>query len=211
MCKRATVGGVVVAAVLASHALAQIAPDWRHIGNAAIERGLAGLATGPVDRAWFSQDGSQLYIRTASGKVWATADFESWKPAEQIVNEPVSRFNPPRLPEPGARIRTRPAAAFGSVYAFGKNAWRSSDGGASWNNLTGFRDSSLLGTGLTDLAVSPRNEEEIVVAGANGVFRSADGGKSWSGVNQGLPNLQGVRLLGLPASGGGTTLGLTDG
>jgi uncharacterized protein (TIGR03437 family) len=207
---------VVVAAAFLSQAVigqapTPITPDWRHIGNAAIERGLAGLATGPVDRAWYSQDGSQLYIRTASGKVWATADFESWKPAEQAANEPVSRFNPARLPEPGARIRTQPAAVFGSVYAFGKNAWRSSDGGASWNNLTGFRDSSLLGTGLTDLAVSPRNEEEIVVVGANGVFRSADGGKSWSGINQGLPNLQGTRLLGLPGSGRGTTLGLADG
>src|SRR5713226_4146343 len=121
MCKRATVGGAVVAVLVSQavvcQAAAQITPDWRHIGNAAIERGLAGLATGPVERVWYSQDGSQLYIRTASGKVWSTVDFESWKPAEQAANEPVSRFNPVRLPEPGARVRTQAAAVFRNLYA----------------------------------------------------------------------------------------------
>jgi uncharacterized protein (TIGR03437 family) len=172
---------------------------------------LAGLATGPVERVWYAPDGSRLFIRTALGQVWETADFETWKAAEQAAAEPVARFTPSRLPENGARVRTPPGQAFGNIYAFGKFAWRSSDSGASWDNLTGYRDTSLLGVGLADLAVSPRNEEEIVAVGANGVFRSADGGKSWSGINQGLPNLHAARLLGLPGGGRGTTLGLTDG
>ena len=219
MGKTATVGGSVVP-VLSSILLAGIVwaqpsalppSDWRHIGNSAIDRGLAGLATGPVDRVWYTPDGSRLFVRTQLGQVWETTDFETWKPAEQAAAEPVARFTPSRLPENGARIRTPSGQSFGSIYAFGKFAWRSSDSGASWDNLTGYRDTSLLGAGLSDLAISPRNEEEIVAVGANGVFRSADGGKSWSGINQGLPNLHAARLLSLPANGRGTTLGLTDG
>ncbi len=169
------------------------------------------MATGPVDRVWYAPDGSRLFIRTTLGQVWETTDFESWKPAEQTPADPVARFTPPRLPASGAHVRTYPGQSFGNVYAFNKFAWRSSDSGASWDNLTGYRDTSLLGAALADLAVSPRNEEEIVAVNANGVFRSVDGGKSWSGINQGLPNLHGMRLLNLPSGGRGTTLGLADG
>ena len=48
--------------------------EWRHIGNSAIDLSLAGLATGPVDRVWYSGSGS-LLIHTASGRVFETADF----------------------------------------------------------------------------------------------------------------------------------------
>jgi hypothetical protein len=39
--------------VLAASAAAQ-APDWRRVGNSALDLELAGLATGPVDRVWYS-------------------------------------------------------------------------------------------------------------------------------------------------------------
>src|ERR1700678_2479574 len=54
--------------------------NWRQIGNTLIDRSLAGLASGPVDRVWYTADGSQLLIRTASGSVFATSDFETWQP-----------------------------------------------------------------------------------------------------------------------------------
>jgi uncharacterized protein (TIGR03437 family) len=193
-----------------AQAPAAVSADWRHIGTTVIDRDLAGLATGPVERVWYSPDGSRVFIHTASGRNWET-DLETWKLSGQNAADPVSRYSPPRLPEAGARVRTPMGQSFGNIYAFGQFAWRSGDGGTSWDNLTGFRDSSLLGGGLADLAVSPRNEEEIVVAGANGVFRSADGGKSWSGLNQGLANLPAVRLLSVPAGDRALQLGLPDG
>jgi len=36
-----------------------------------------------------------------------------------------------------------------------KSAYRSENEGVSWDNLTGFRGRSILGDGLSDLAVSP--------------------------------------------------------
>ncbi len=57
----------------------------------------------------------------------------------------------------------------------------------------------MLGTGLTDLAVSPRNPDELVAASATGVWRSVDAGLSWTGLNQFLPNLTINRIYELPS------------
>jgi hypothetical protein len=91
MYKSAT-GRVEVATVLSALALvllptialrAQPASEssWRSIGNTLIDRSLAGLATGPVDRVWYSADGTQLMIRTSSGNTFVTSDFETWQRA----------------------------------------------------------------------------------------------------------------------------------
>ncbi len=182
------------------------APAWRHIGNTAIDRSIAGLATGPVDRVWFGPTGS-LFAHTPSGRVFETADFETWRQSTAAVppesNPPVSSH----LPEPAARLRGRSR----TIYAVARFAYKSDNGGASWENLTNFRGSSILGDGLFDLAVSPSDDQQIAVAGANGVFRSMDGGKTWSSLNQSLPNLPAARLLSLPSGDRGTRLALTDG
>ena len=182
--------------------------DWYHLGNALLDLSLAGLATGPVDRVWYSADGGTLFLATANGRIFETSDFDSWRasgPGTGIPLRQESAAGARRLPERGARIRTQIGQG-SSIYAFGKFAYRSVDGGANWDNLTGFRSQSMVGPELRDLAVSPRNPDEVVVAGTAGVFRSLDGGKSWSGLNQGLPNLPAARLRGLPAGGHGVQL-----
>ncbi len=203
---------ILIATVLWAPGLLAQAPvlpqaDWRHVGNSAINRSLAGLATGPVDRVWFSSGGS-LLIHTASGRVLETTDFEAWKPALiSIPPEPVAPAV--QVPEQGARVRARSASA-AVLYAVGKFAYRSENEGVSWDNLTGFRGTSILGSGLNDLAVSPSDDDQIVAVGANGVFRSMDGGKSWSGLNQSLPNLPAAKLLSLPSGDRGVKLSLPD-
>jgi uncharacterized protein (TIGR03437 family) len=62
---------------------------------------------------------------------------------------------------------------------------------------------------IQDLAVSPRNPDEISVATDLGIFRSADAGKSWTSLNDGLPNLPVVRLWDLPEGGQGVRIELT--
>src|SRR5215216_2418648 len=42
-------------------------PNWRRIAGSTVDLALAGPATGPVSRVWFSEDGSRLYAQTASG------------------------------------------------------------------------------------------------------------------------------------------------
>jgi uncharacterized protein (TIGR03437 family) len=209
MYKRATVR-VLIATVGASLGLfAQTSTTWRPIGNTVIDRSLAGLATGPVDRVWYSPDGSQLLIRTPSGRVFATSDFETWHLASGNPSAPSSPPISGRLPEADAQTRISGVGS-SRVYAFARFVYSSENGGASWDNLTGFRNTSIIGNGIHDLAVSPTNEEETAVASQAGVFRTVDGGKSWTGLNQGLPNLPATQLLSLPSGDQGARLALPD-
>ena len=186
-------------------ATAQTAPDWRKVGGASVGLALAAPATGPVDRVWFSGDGSVLYARTSSGRVFQTADFETWS---QNANAPEPLLAAPaaaaRLPEQGARVVA--AAGLTRAYALGHQVYRSDDGGRSWINLTAYRSEAVIGFGQHDLAVSPANPDELVVANDFGVWRSMDGGLSWSGLNQFLPNLAVRRILSTPAASAGTRL-----
>ncbi|MGH9558973.1 MAG: hypothetical protein ACRD30_07000 [Bryobacteraceae bacterium] len=188
---------------------AQAVPDsWRRVGNSVVDRSLADLATGPVVRVWYTASGS-LMTQSVSGRVFQTADFETWQAIDAAPPANQDQFTPIRLPEADAVVKSRPGSS--TAYAVGKFAWRSDDGGASWDNLTDFQGFSILGGDLRDLAISPSSDDQVVVAGTDGVFRSMDGGKSWSGLNQGLPNLRAARLLSLPAGDEGVKLALADG
>jgi uncharacterized protein (TIGR03437 family) len=180
------------------------AEDWVRLGNSAIDFSLAGLATGPVERVWYGPSGDSLLIQTSTGKIFETKDFETWRAAASSVAPLAADQIISKLPEVGARARTA-AGQSPASYAFGRYVYRSKDGGASWDNLTAARVpgglASLVGSGLKDLAISPKDEDELVVAGDNGVFRTLDGGKSWSGLNDALPNLPGARIRNLPTGG----------
>lgn len=192
--------------------LAQVrpaAPDWWHVGSSAVELGLADLATGPVERVWYSPGGTSLRIRTGLGRGFETADFDTWQPGDAAAPV-VSAGSAATLPEAGAQVRAAARDA-GRVYAFGRFVYRSEDGGRHWENVTGDRLGSIIGDGLRDLAISPVNADEITVAGGAGVFRSLDGGRSWHGLNDLLPNLPGVRLVSVPAGASGPRIELTGG
>lgn len=185
-----------------------IRPEWRRIGNAAVDVALASVASGPVERVWFSADGS-LFVRTPSGRVFKTADRETWVPAPRELVPPAQDVQGAPLPEAGSRIRAQ-ALASGRLYAMGRQVYRSDDGGLSWSNLTAYRRRSIIGGGMRDLAVSPSNPEELAVANDYGVWRSVDGGLSWSGLNDALPNLPVRKLLALPGGTQGLRI-LADG
>ncbi len=207
MCRKDTyrpalrvLGFTLLAALCAS---AQTRPDWRKVGTSAVELMLAGPATGPVDRVWFSPDGSQLFARTASGRTFSTIDFETWTPADAAAPPPA----PPaaaaaRLPDPTAHI-VASTSDFSRLYALGRQLSRSEDGGRSWTNLTQFQSASVVGGEQHSLAVSPNDPDQLVLANNYGVWRSLDGGLSWSGLNQYLPNLPVRRILSTPSGTAG--------
>jgi len=214
MCHKATildrgwVAGLLLSALIAGGlASAQTAlparngfrPDWRRIGNSAVELALASPASGPADRVWFAGDGSLLYVRTRSGKVFQTSDFENWRPgsASPPPAERDAAVSSSSLP-PGARAVPANRSSSLRLYAYAGQVYRSDDGGLSWANLTAYQRESIIGNGMTDLAVSPRDADEVVVSNEFGVWRSLDGGVSWAGLNDALPNLPARRFLGLP-------------
>ena len=169
---------------------------------------LASPATGPVDRVWFSADGSVLYARLASGRIFQTANFDTWVPAQDAAVPP--RLTPPlpvRLPERGATVVTT-AYNRATIYSLGHQLFRSDDEGRTWTNLTAYRSMAVIGTGQHGVAVPPSAADggQLVVANDYGVWRSLDGGRSWSGLNQSLPNLAVKRILATPSGTSGTRI-----
>jgi uncharacterized protein (TIGR03437 family) len=219
MCRRATIRAVgrIGLAALPLCVLGQIwgqGTGWRHVGNSAVESGLLpSAATGPVDRVWYSSDGSSLFAKTASGRVFRTEDFEQW----QLVTD--AKATPPAAddaaasstPEVGFKLSTPSgsAAPDGRLYGIGGDVYRSDDAGVSWVNLTSYKGVCLLGPGLRAVTSSPLDPDDVVVASDAGVWRSLDGGVSWIGLNQFLPNLPAGHLMGLPSGTRGVRLGLT--
>jgi uncharacterized protein (TIGR03437 family) len=215
MCRRATsrflTSGALVGAFILSAQAQPVSLDWRHIGNAAIELSMPSVATGPVGRVWYSDDGSLLYARTVSGRIFVTTDFEQWKLAQdQSIIPPVSPSpETMTLPESGMKVR-RQSTGSTRFYGVGHNAYRSDDG-INWVNLTAYKGGSILGDGLADLAVSPRDPDQVVVASNTGVWQSMDGGLTWTGLNQFLPNLPTGRLRSVPNGVRGVRLSLAGG
>jgi photosystem II stability/assembly factor-like uncharacterized protein len=174
-----------------------VALEWRRVGSTVLDLSLASPAGGPIDRVWYSADGSRFFAKTQSGRVWQTADFEKW---QQVTVDVPERTGTRPLGPDGALAIAHPLRA-SRMYAAGKFAYRSDDGGLNWTNVTRTGSESILGTKLSDAAVSPRNPEEVVVGGSHGLWRSMDGGESWTGLNDGFPNLPVQRILSSPGDG----------
>jgi len=176
-------------------------PEWRRIGNTVVDGSLASPAGGPVLRVWYSENGFVLYLQTGSGKVYETNDFENWIASSAAAPPRLATTSSPTLPESAAQVSRSTAPGSTQFYALGKAVYASQDRGTTWISLTQFRGQSIIGEGLNDLAVSPRDGDEIAVAGQFGVWRSMDGGITWTGANETLPNLPLRRLARTPGSG----------
>ncbi len=181
---------LVAAFVVSASLLAAQNLDWRRAGTGVIDAKLASFAVGGVDRVWYSASGERLFARSVSGRVHETADFETWRVvpgAEAPAASDYARGG--SRPEPAARMRIGGQGASARVYAFGNAVYQSDDEGKTWRNVSHFEGESILGGGFLDLAVSPRDSDEVVAANRFGVWRSLDGGSSWAGLNENLPNL----------------------
>lgn len=213
MCRKATSRfplRLLSVLVLVWSAAGQTRPDWRKVGGSAVEWMLASPATGPVEQVWFSAGGGRLFIRTGSGRIFATSDFENWAPAPGAPDPvPPTTASAVRLPDPTAHVVGSSADPL-RIYALGEQLSRSEDGGRSWTNLTQFESASVVGSGQHSLAVSPQDPDELVLANQEGVWQSLDGGLSWAGLNQTLPNLPVRRILSTPSGTAGTRIE-TDG
>lgn len=180
---------------------AQVTPDWRHIGNSAVDLSLASPASGAVKRVWYSTDGSRLFVLAATGRVFETSDFETWRPSTAMA--PSSQgATAASIPGGALSVRVSPVDS-SRLYAYGGQVLRSDDGGLSWTNLTAFDRRSIIGGEMQDLTVSPRDGDEIAVANSAGVWRSLDGAVSWTGLNDSLPNLPAKKILAVPRGAAG--------
>ncbi|HEY3839004.1 MAG TPA: hypothetical protein VGL72_20665 [Bryobacteraceae bacterium] len=195
--------GQIAFGQLAPQSNMQSAPgdlSWRKLGNDSVGVNLAGPAGGPVDQVWFSTAGDRLFVRTRAGVIFETSDFSRWAFSRNPLT-PVPEMNLGGVPSPetGAKVVQSPTSA--QLFALGLNLQASDDFGRTWNNLTAFNRTPVIGAHQHAVAVSPLDRRQIVVGNDFGVWRTADSGMSWSSLNEELPNLPIRRLL-APASSG---------
>lgn len=184
-----------------SVASAQTNLDWRKLGSTSLDLGLPGLASGAVTKVSYGEGG--LNIETGDGRQFTSPDGDKWLAAPAGSSSAAKRWrNEAKAPEAGTRV-LESSTNRARLYAFGSDAWRSDDGGASWRNLTSFKGQSLLGSTILDLAVSPSDADEITAATETGLWRSLDGGLTWDGLNQNLPNFSARRIHRLPDGANG--------
>lgn len=62
--------------------------------------------------------------------------------------------------------------------------FKSTDGGASWNEANG--TPKVVGTGVVEMAMDPKNSNVIFVGATGGLFKTANGGATWERKENGL-------------------------
>jgi photosystem II stability/assembly factor-like uncharacterized protein len=151
---------------------------YRHIGP---------LGNRVISVAGIPGDLLTYYVGAASGGIWKTMDGGvNWKPV--LDDKPVHSIGSLAVaPSDHEVVWAGTGETFiRSNVSVGDGIWKSTDGGATWNNMglaNSFRISRIL--------IHPTNPE-IVFAGSlghgyspqsdRGVFRTLDGGKTWTKV-----------------------------
>ena len=140
------------------------------------------IAPGLADRVLVAHNDGRLYRSTnatVSSPTWTAID-------DNGANDP--------LPD---RVVTRlvfdpsdPNLAYACFGGFAAgNLWRSQDGGATWQNVTGTAPLALPTAPVYGMTVHPDDSDVLYAATEVGVFASDDGGANWTTSNDGPANV----------------------
>jgi photosystem II stability/assembly factor-like uncharacterized protein len=144
----------------------------------------SGESTGRNSAAW----GDGIYKSTDGGKTWANMGLKETMHISRILIDPK---NP----------NTVYAGALGRTWGYSpeRGVYKTTDGGKTWKQILSVDDK----TGVADMAMNPKNPNEILCAmwqhirkpydfasggPSGGIYRTTDGGKSWHKAMKGLPN-----------------------
>lgn len=144
-----------------------------------------------------SGDAATLYLGSALGGVWKSADRgESWEPlSDREASLAIGALvTDPKRPgtlwagtgEANLAFREQLVVADRPLSGHaGKGVLKSVDGGRSWR-LRG--EDVLDGAAFAELAVSPHQPSLLLAATTRGLFRSLDAGETWGRLEAGLPS-----------------------
>lgn len=120
-----------------------------------------------------------VYQSTNKGQNWSVTNFTPVSGQILDANDAHRLFGQKMVVDPNSST---------TVYAGANTSglFKTTDGGSSWTELTGFPTPSAGGPGITGLAINPSDSGEIFGAShGNGVYRSADGGAHWAKLTTG--------------------------
>lgn len=161
-----------------SSAALKAAPDalstWRLLGPTNIAGRTRALLVHP-------RTPEVLYAAAASGGVWKSVDGgQNWIPLADLL--PNLAFNALAFDpvNPETIYAGTGEGYFNEDARRGAGIFRTFDGGASWQRLSGTNTPDFYF--VNDIVVSPTNRNRLYAATRQGVFRSLDGGVTWTRV-----------------------------
>jgi len=126
-----------------------------------------------------------------NAEVWKTSDGLSAAPTWIAIDDNAAvNPLPNRFP---TRILIDPDDKLTVYIAFGgfedDDLQRSTDGGATWADITGSGASGLPRATIRGIARQPGNKDRLYVGTEVGVYSTTDGGATWAAANQGPANV----------------------
>jgi len=161
-------------------------PTWTSIKSAnSNNTPLSAIAVAPgnSNSIWLGDNDGNVYKTTDGGSTWITIE----------VNAKSNPSTPNSLPDRYVTRITIDKNDIDKVYVlFGgfssDNVWRTTDGGASWNDVTGSGATGLPDVPVRSLVIHPDNSNWLYVGTELGTFTSEDGGSNWAVPHDGPTN-----------------------
>jgi photosystem II stability/assembly factor-like uncharacterized protein len=145
----------------------------------------------PVDSVAAAAGDPNTVYATTAGHVWVTRDHGvHWMESDPITPNANVRYRDIKVDANDPSTAYVVAANFSDVTG-GGHVWMTSNGGQTWNDITGNLPDEPVWQVALEPAASPFG---IYVGAEDGVYGTYDGGATWFAVGQGLPFVQ-VRQL----------------
>ncbi|MFO0930836.1 MAG: Ig-like domain repeat protein [Gemmataceae bacterium] len=141
------------------------------------------VATGNSNRVLAGTDCGYIYRNTAALSATSATVWSSAQPATGYVD--AIAFDP-----------NNQLIAYAVYGTFGVgHIWKTTDGGATWTNISGSGGTALPDAPAHTVVVDPDNGSKIYVGTDLGVYVTSDGGATWARENTGFANVSTERLL----------------
>jgi len=157
--------------------------DWIELGPKSIDnsKNLLGFGYGRLNCVRFHPLNSNfIIVGSASGGIWYSENRgKTWQSAE-FQDIPFTGVSDIQFSISTPNILyaiTGDADANGNLSAYSTGLIKSTDGGKSWASLFKYLPKDL--KILERLRINPKNNENIIIAGSNGILISNDAGITW--------------------------------